>query len=366
MECLPIPQTGYSRFSNRIFKRIGDSRIPFSGSIEITERCNLHCLHCFINRSAGDNEAKERELTYQELCKIIDQIVDKGCLWLLLTGGEPSIRPDFLDIYTYAKKKGLLITLFTNGTMITQRIADYLAEWRPFSIEITLYGATKETYESITGVPGSYAQCIHGIELLLEHKLPLKLKTMVMTINKQEIRDLQVYAGELGSDFRFDPVLNLRLDGSSKPSALRLPPEDVVMLDLADTTRMKEWKDFCDRFVAVSHQSDDLFNCGAGFSTFHIDSYGELSVCIMARTPSFNLRAGTFHEGWHNFLPGVFKQKWLSEAPCKNCNLISLCGQCPGWSQMEHGDPQKPVEYLCQIAHMRAEAFGLSNLAKGG
>lgn len=361
MECPQIPQIVYSRFSERIFKKIGNSRIPLSGSIEVTERCNLNCVHCFINRPSGDNGAKEQELTYQEFCKTIDQIVDEGCLWLLITGGEPFIRPDFLDIYTYAKKKGLLITLFTNGTMITRRIADYLAEWRPFSIEITLYGATKETYESITGIKGSYAQCIHGIELLLERKLPLKLKTMATTINKQEIGDMQDYAGKLGLDFRFDPLLNLRLDGSSKPSALRLSPEDVVMMDLADEKRMEEWEDFCDRFVPVSHQSEELFNCGAGLSTFHINSYGELSVCILARTPDFNLRTGTFHEGWHNFLPDVLKQKWAWEAPCKNCNLISLCGQCPGWSQLEHGDIQKPVEYLCQIAHMRAEAFGFSN-----
>ena len=109
--------------------------------------------------------------------------MDEGCRWLLLTGGEPFLRPDFLDIYTNANKKGLLLTLFTNGTLLTPRSADLLAERRPFAIEITLYGATQQTYERITGIPGSYARCRRGIDLLLERNLPLKLKTMVMTLN---------------------------------------------------------------------------------------------------------------------------------------------------------------------------------------
>jgi MoaA/NifB/PqqE/SkfB family radical SAM enzyme len=113
----------------------------------------------------------ERELTCQEFCNILDQIVDEGCLWLLLTGGEPFIRSDFIDIYTHAKKKGFLITLFSNGTTITPRIADYLADWRPFSLEISLYGSTQETYERITGITGSHSRCMHGIELLLEHNI---------------------------------------------------------------------------------------------------------------------------------------------------------------------------------------------------
>src|ERR1035437_1714272 len=103
----------------------------------------------------GDLAAKHCELTYEEHCRILDEVAEAGCLWLLFTGGEIFARKDFLEIYTYAKKQGFLITLFTNGNLITPQIADYLVEWRPFSIEITLYGATRETYEALTGVRGS-------------------------------------------------------------------------------------------------------------------------------------------------------------------------------------------------------------------
>ena len=360
MECPHIPVINYNEFSKRLHDRVGDKRIPTSGSIEVTARCNLRCAHCYINLPAGDLHAQEQELTYGEICSILDQITDEGCLWLLLTGGEPFIRADFLDIYTYAKKKGLLITLFTNGTTITPRIADYLSEWRPFSIEITLYGRTKETYERVTGISGSYDLCMRGIELILERKLPLKLKTMVMTLNRHEVWDIKAYAKSLGVDFRFDPVLNLRLDGGKKPEEFRVSPAEVVALDLADNERVKVWNEFCAKFWGLPPKPEYLYQCGAGVETFHIDPYGQLNVCIMSRVHSFDFRKGKFKDGWHEFIHRVLEQKWLQDTPCKRCELISLCGQCPGLAQMETGNQEELVTYLCQIAHLRAEAFGLN------
>ena len=136
----------YGDWSLGVHQRLSAKRIPISGSIDVTQRCNNQCLHCYNNLSAGDQKASEVELTFDEYRRIIDEIVDAGCLWLLFTGGEIFLRKDFLDIYTYAKRKGLLITLFTNGTLITADIADYLAQLAPFSIEVTLYGRTKDTY----------------------------------------------------------------------------------------------------------------------------------------------------------------------------------------------------------------------------
>ncbi|MGB3904717.1 MAG: radical SAM protein, partial [Anaerolineae bacterium] len=165
MECPHIPKTSYAEFSNRLHDKLGGKRVPIAGSLELTFRCNLRCVHCYLGDTRAGIPGKQ-ELTYAEIRDLLDQIVDEGCLWLLLTGGEPLVRPDFLDIYTYAKQKGLLVTLFTNGTLITPQIADYLQQWRPFVVEISLYGRTKETYEKVTGVPGSYERCMRGIQLL--------------------------------------------------------------------------------------------------------------------------------------------------------------------------------------------------------
>jgi MoaA/NifB/PqqE/SkfB family radical SAM enzyme len=186
----------YADWSLGLHERVVGQRAPIDGSIEVTRRCNQTCAHCYNNLPLGDQEARGSELTYGEHCRILDEITEAGCLWLLYTGGEIFARRDFLDIYTYAKEKGLLISLFTNGTLITPEIADHLVQWCPFSIEITLYGRTKETHEQITGIPGSYERCMRGIRLLMERGLPLKLKTVAITLNKHEIWDIKRFVEE--------------------------------------------------------------------------------------------------------------------------------------------------------------------------
>ncbi len=170
----------------------------------------------------GDREARRGEMTVAEHRRLLDELAEAGCLWLLYTGGEIFARHDFLDIYTYAKQKGFLVTLFTNGTLITPRIADYLAEWRPFAIEITLYGATRETYEALTGIPGSYDRCLRGIRLLQERGLPLALKTVAISINKHEIGAMKEAGRRAGRPFKFDAMMTPRIDCSQSPLAVRL------------------------------------------------------------------------------------------------------------------------------------------------
>src|SRR5258708_10931969 len=156
-----------------------------------------------------------------------------GVFWLLFTGGEIFARKDFLEIYTCAKQKGFLITLFTNGILVNEKIADYLREYPPFAIEITLYVRTKETYEALTQMPGSYDRCMRGIRLLLDRGLPLKLKTVATTINRHEVASMKEFAEqELGVEFKFDALMSPRIDCSQAPLGVRLSPEDVVALDM--------------------------------------------------------------------------------------------------------------------------------------
>jgi radical SAM protein with 4Fe4S-binding SPASM domain len=359
VDCPHIPELSYSDFGRRLRRWMGGRREPITGSMELTFRCNLRCVHCYVANGHGAVPGEE-ELSLAEIKDILDQLADAGCLWLLLTGGEPLVRPDFLDIYLAAKQRGFLIALFTNGTLLTPEVADVLAEYPPFKVEITLYGRTQETYERITGVSGSYARCMRGIELLLERDLRLKLKTMLMTLNKHELWDIQAFAEELGVDFRFDPMMNAAVDGSHDPLQYRLSPQEVVAFDQADPQRMEEWREFCDRFVGVRPDPRYRYTCGAGISTFHIDPYGRLSVCMIAREPEYDLRRGTFRQGWDEALLETRYQPAGDEYACNTCPLISLCGQCPGYAQLEHGDPERPVPFLCQVAHLRAKALGIA------
>jgi radical SAM protein with 4Fe4S-binding SPASM domain len=312
----------------------------------------------------GDKEARLQELTYEEHCRILDEITEAGCLWLLYTGGEIFVRKDFLDIYTYAKKKGLLITLFTNGTLITSEVADYLAKWRPFSIEITLYGRTKETYERITGVSGSYDRCMEGIRLLTERGLPLKLKAMAITINKHEIWEMKRFAEEdLELEFRFDAMINPRIDCSQSPLKVRLKPEEVVEFDLQDPKRVAEWKRLDERFNGPVHSSEDcdqLYHCGAGVNGFAIDPYGMLSVCGLSYSDAFNLRKGNFRKGWEQFLLKQRRKKIRKLTKCVVCEIKVMCGMCPANAELENRDPEEPIDFFCQVAHLRAKALGFT------
>jgi radical SAM protein with 4Fe4S-binding SPASM domain len=352
----------YGDFTLKLHQQFANQRTPVQGTIEMTHRCPLTCAHCYNNLPMGDREARSGELSYDEHCRILDEISEAGCFWLLYTGGEIFARKDFLDIYTYAKQKGLLITLFTNGTLITPRLADYLTQWRPFKIEITLYGHTRETYEKLTGIPGSYDRCLRGIELLMERKLPLNLKTVAVSINKHEIWDMKRFVEGLGLEFKFDAMINPRIDCSQSPVGTRLKPEEVVALDLEDPKRKAGWIKQTQQSVERMHlhaHSDEVYHCGGGVKSFSIDPYGKMSICVLSHFDSYDLRKGSFQDGWEKFLFKTRHKKRTRLTKCVTCGLKEMCGMCPANGELENGDPETPVDFLCHVAHLRAHALGL-------
>ncbi|MCK4244332.1 MAG: radical SAM protein [Candidatus Omnitrophica bacterium] len=344
-----IPEISYGKFSEELHKNLGSKRIPISGALELTFKCNLNCKHCYCPQNPD-----EEELSTDEIFKIINEITEAGCLWLLFTGGEPLIRKDFQEIYLYAKRKGLLINLFTNGTLLTKEVADFLARWRPFSIEIPLYGIRKETYEKVVNSPHSFEKCLKGIELIRERNLPLKLKTLVTKDNLSEVSEIKKYAEELGVEFRHDCLIHPRLDGSEEPCQLRVSPKEVVDLDIADERRLLSYKRVYENFWGPP-LSNKVFNCGAGQNSFRVDPFGNLYPCLITRTPYYNLRNGTFKEGWQEIFKEIRKLKVKGDYKCQNCELFTFCDQCPAWSHLEGGNYETLSEFLCEITHLRIE-----------
>lgn len=353
----------YAEFSASIHQRYFGIRAPNEVSIEVTRRCPLACLHCYNNLAMGDSAARDRELSCEEYKRLLDELADAGCLWVLFTGGEIFARKDFLEIYTYAKEKGFLITLFTNGTLISEKIAAHLSEWRPFAIEITLYGHTRETYESLTAVPGSYDRCMRGIQLLIDHKLPLKLKTVPTSINKHEVFAMQAFAAQRGIEFKFDPLINPRLDCSLSPLAVRLSPEEAVALDMHDAKRVEEYTRLLQLDLTATRGnlegSDDVYFCGGGMNSFAINPYGEMSICVLSQQELYDWRGGSVRDGWDNFLQQVRTKKQTRLTKCKRCRIQSLCGMCPANGELESGDAEAPVEFLCGTAHLRVMSLGV-------
>ena len=249
--------------------------------------------------------------------------------------------------------------MFTNGTLITPSLADFLKEFPPRSIEISLYGITERTYERVTRSPGSYEKCRKGIDLLMERNLPLTLKTVILTVNRHEFLGIKEFVEGLGLAFRFDALINGRVDGRRDLAKLRIPPHEVIKLDMTDPRRGPEFARVYERTCGIKQDPDVLFRCGAGVNSYQIDPYGRLMLCILARNPSYDLRRGYFGKGWHEFLPRIREQKLEKRSKCADCDLGFICDQCPGWSQLENGDQAMPVDYLCQVAHLRAEAYGI-------
>src|SRR5881396_137739 len=196
-----IPCITDQEFSERFSQRLSGGRFPLSGQWEITCRCNLRCIMCYTD-CFNRPDMIRNELSTSEIVRIMDEIQEAGCLELCLTGGEPLARRDFLDIYTYAKQKGFLVTVFTNGTLLTEKIADYWVQYPPSMIEISFHGLTEQSFERITQGPGSYERCLAGIRLILERHLPLTLKTVGMTMNQDEVLKIKTYVEDLGHRYQ--------------------------------------------------------------------------------------------------------------------------------------------------------------------
>jgi len=357
-----MEQLTYGAFSADLHQKQGGQRAPMQVSIEVTRRCPLECQHCYNNLPMGDQEARSREMTTEEHFRMLDELVEMGTFWLLYTGGEIFARKDFLEIYTYAKKKGFLITLFTNGTLINETIADYLAEWPPFAIEITLYGRTRETYEALTAIPGSYDRCLRGIKLLKERRLPLKLKTVATSVNKHEVTAMRRFAeDELGVEFKMDGQINPRIDCSQSPLAVRLTPEDVVALDMSAPKGVVEYRRLAKHDLENPpslSQIDTVYFCGGGMNGFAINAYGEMGICVISQQETFGVRDVGVRAVWEGALLQLRSRKRTRMTKCVQCRIQSLCGMCPANGEMENGDRESPVDFYCHVAHLRAAVVG--------
>jgi len=297
---------------------LAPERHPLFCQWEITCRCNLRCVMCYTD-CFNRPDMIRNELSTSEIIRIMDELAAAGCVELCLTGGEPLARRDFLDIYTYAKQKGFLVTVFTNGTLITERIADHWVHYPPSMIEISFHGLTERSFERITQGSGSYARCLEGIRLILERNLPLTLKTSGMTVNRNEIFEIKEYVDRLGARYRtkiwykFGSDIRPRLDGSEDVCEYQLPERDVIAIEQADPQFRAERCRQDAKKEEMLRQGKSL--CGGGGQyKFHIDAYGQLQLCSGNRLMSYDLRRGSFSEGFYHALPS-FACPFKADAP---------------------------------------------------
>ena len=358
-----------------LWKKIGEKRIPLSFELEVTARCNNNCRHCYINLPPGDEKALRDELTPDEISNIADQAVSLGTLWCVITGGEPLLRKDFIELYRLLKSKGLLVSVFTNASLITDKHVELFRNYPPRDIDITVYGISKKTYEQVTGTPGSYAAFRRGLSLLLDGGIKVSLKAMALRSNVHELPAIADFCHERTRDFfRFDPFLQMRIDGNSerneKIRAERLSPGEIIAVERADPERSAAVKKKCGMLeISIPSQGLDnhLFQCSAGNDSFAVSYNGLFHPCssLWQRDCLFDLRRGSLYEAWFDFTPRMLSfttnnDEFLEK--CRLCPLMNMCQWCPANAYLECGRMDEWCEYFCKTAHARASAFGLESV----
>jgi len=345
-------------------------RLPLSVDLELTARCNNACRHCYVNRAAGDAAARAREMDYPFLMDLADQAVSLGTLWCLLTGGEPLLREDFAEIYIGLRKKGLLVSVFTNAILVGEKEVELFKAHPPRLVEVSVYGATETTYERVTRTPGSYRAFRKGLDRLLDAGIKVRFKTMAVRSNVAELPEIADFCRQRTSDvYRFDPVLHLRVDGdrvrNEEIRAERLAPAEIVALERSDPERFGALMRNCDSLILPDRAAvgcRHLFYCTAGRAAFGVTWNGRFSLCLSLRGEEalYDLRRGSLRAAWEDFAPRLLDLK--SERPeflarCGGCPIVNLCLWCPAHAYLETGALDEPVEYFCEVAHARSRAL---------
>ncbi len=339
--------------------------------IELTERCNNACIHCYINQPSKDAHLEQRELTTEEWKDILRQAAELGAFWVRLTGGEPLLRADFPEIYLQARKLGMKVILFTNARLVTPEIADLLARIPPLKkVEVSVYGMRPESYDAVARAPGAYAEFRKGIELLQERQVPFVVKSALLPPNRAEIDEFETWAASIPwMDNRptYSVFLDLRTRRDSEAKnrrirSLRFSPEEGLALVTRDAdTYLRDMVHFSEGFLKP--QGERLFACGAG-ETGCVDAYGNYQMCMLLRHPEmvYDLKQGSLKEALNEAFPRWRESKASNPdylRRCARCFLKGLCEQCPAKSWTEHGTLDTPVEYLCEVAHAQARSLGL-------
>jgi len=360
------------------FKALNE-RIPITGSFEITHRCNLKCVHCYLGDQQEIREHHQDELSTNQVKAIFDEVVDAGMLNMSITGGDPMMRKDFPELYTYLIRKGVLVTVFSDAVLITDKIIALFLRYQPRTVEVSVYGATEETYEKVTQVKGSYLKFRRGIDKLKENGLRFILKTVLMTVNKHELVAMEALADEYDVAFHYDsaifpcvphednqgnsnlkkgsvlvdfPEFNMAANPVMDPLGLRVSPEEIVDIDFSTAQRQDKWLGIYDHEKDKAF-SDKLFQCGAGLTGFHVDPYGLLHPCVITESISYDLKKGSFSEGWAGEMAGMRETVADDEYECNSCEARPICGGCPGVFELENGSPHKKSAYMCETTQLR-------------
>ncbi|GIM28726.1 hypothetical protein CPJCM30710_13920 [Clostridium polyendosporum] len=358
--------TTWGQLGNKLINQAKSKKIPIAGQFELTSRCNLKCKMCYVARPINDKEAMHSERSAEEWIRLAHEARDEGMLYLLLTGGEIFIRPDFKRIYEETSMMGFNIELYTNATMITPEIAKWLSRIPPSRIGITMYGASPETYGKVCGNANGFESAVRGIDLLLSKDINLWLKTTVIQDNAKDFDELAEFAEKRGVEFGIVNYISPRReDCSTCPESHRLSPKELIEYELyvdkyfrdkPKETLNKKQADECSNITDVTDKKlienkNDAFKCPSGKCAFWVTWDGKMTPCALMNNPHSSPFEKGFSAAWNEL------QDLCSSVPicreCDQCSLKDYCMSCPARLQVETGFYDKPAQYLCELAKIR-------------
>ncbi len=335
------------------------TRTPANGSIELLPLCNMNCDMCYVRLSKKEMEAKGRLRTADEWLEVGRQMKDAGVLFLLLTGGEPFLYPDFRRLYLELRKMGMIITINTNGTLIDEDLAEFFGKYKPRRVNITLYGADEDAYTNLCHYPGGYEKTLQGIRLLRENDVDVKVSSSLAQSNKSDLDRLLDIGETLGIPVWVDTYMMPATRERDLPynMQVRLEPEEAAREGIRAMKRVLGPELF-PQYVRQSVERADHpepaeakpghMSCMAGQCSFTINWQGEMRPCVILTEPAISVFEFGFKAAWKYIVEET--HKILLNEKCSTCHMRHLCRTCAASALLETGSYDGVPDYMCRYA----------------
>lgn len=342
----------YGDFSARVCGRSISNAQLTRVQFEITYRCNIHCLHCYTDPFNTSRDLR-RELGADDIVSLFARLADEGVLWLTLTGGEAFVHPHFRRLYLEAKRRGFLISLYSNGTTVSDSLADFLADDPPFTIDVSCHAADAKAFDALVQVPGSFDLFQRGLQRLLDRRLPVTLRTKAMTINRSQLDSIRAWVESLGLTFNLFTTIHPRLNGDLSSTAYRLAPNEILDLEFKRSGEDVGCDDEqnADGIADFWPPADGrLFRCGCGTNSATINPYGMMRPCTHTTFPQFDLNRMSVGAAFDALVTAVREAQYAEQSPCRTCSAYLLCNKNPAMAVHEAGSEHAPVQFYCDVA----------------
>ncbi len=352
--------------SDYLFSKASKNKIPLSATFELTPVCNFSCKMCYVRKTPNAiKEEGKRVLTVEEWLSLAGECHKAGTLYLLLTGGEPFAYPDFRKLYTELHKMGFLISVNTNASLIDEETVEWLKKFAPMRINVTLYGASDETYGKICGNADGYRKAINGIKLLAQAGIPVVINASMIPENSDDLEKIALFGKEMGLNTRISTYMFPPIRREREKSDSRLTPEtsaECYMRKIESQLSHEQCKALAEKLLDKTETderetwgvNDEFMRCRAGRSSFWISWEGKMTACGMMDFPvAKNPFREPFQQCWQDLTEKVRTTPVLKD--CSGCKLREICRPCVAMLYSESGDVNKKSEYLCQTAQLTYE-----------